>query len=172
MRKVLFPNSDSPGVCSPFFAEDLKPLACLFGIYRTIDSLQFLGEPSPFFAWNVPYGVTNQMHDAPLHHDLRKNGVCPFLQTCHAIHREESDRLHTARFEFIENLHPCMLAFRLVDPKTKHISAPVRVIGENDMYRRLCRAPLPAQRNVEAVHKDKGIKRRKGGGSATHGLLP
>ena len=30
------------------------------------------------------------------------------------------------------------------------------------MYRRLCRAPLSAQRDIQAVHKDKGIKRRKG----------
>lgn len=113
MCEVLFPYGDSAGVSCPFFAERLEPLACLLGTYRTIDSLEFLGKPSPLFAGNVAYGVPYQMHDAALYNDQRENGACPLLKTCDTIHREESDRLYTAHLELIEDLHPCVACFPL-----------------------------------------------------------
>ena len=99
------------------------------------------------------------MYDAALNRGMREYSLGAFLQSAHAIHGQDAKILNAASPQLVEDLHPGMLALRLVDPEAKDILAAVDVIGKHDIDGHLLDAILRAQRYVDAVDESKWIER-------------
>ena len=91
-------------------------------------------------------GIADEVYDAALNRGMREYSLGAFLQSAHAIHGQDAKILNAASPQLVGDLHPGMLALRLVDPEAKDILAAVDVIGKHDIDGHLLDAILRAQR--------------------------
>lgn len=125
MLEVVLSDPNSAWVGIPLLFEFFKQPAGLSDIRCPVNALQFPHEFQLVFPRQVPQGVADEVGNAALDDGLREDGPCAFFQATDAIHADETDVCNTAALNFVEDLHPRVLAFGLVDPDAQDIFVAV-----------------------------------------------
>ena len=84
MDKIAFPYRYGSWIILPIHFELFKFLPGLVYIDGAIHLLELSGKCAPLFSWKVTDRVSNQMNNASLYSNVRKNSFSAFLQTRNA----------------------------------------------------------------------------------------
>src|SRR6202034_496572 len=151
--------SDRRITLAPFGLEFFEPKQGRVGVLGPIDRLEGGQDRLAILPGHERQAVSDQVHDAGLHHGLREHRIDRFGKALEPVDHRNEDVIDAARLEFVDDFQPEFGAFALFDPQSENVFFAVRIERERDVDRLVLDQALVANLDPQGVKTHHRIDR-------------